>query len=275
MQNTAQTHRGASTEVRGRPWWHRIVENDTLRMTVLSMLAAAVAIGLSTLVITTPLGDALGVGAARRASWVTGLMTLCLMWSIYSALDTVVLHRWLGRRDSTDLHALLRTRSRGPKESVNPVGWRALMLGASSTLGNTVTFSVMAMLVVVISMWMPEVRSVPAMRLLAVATVLASWASIVLAQALRYARLAAQHDPDRSRPEGESPAPPIRFHGSDAPVFSDYVALSLTLSTMMGAQDVEFSGRAARTAVREHALVGFLFNSMIIAALASLLLTVA
>lgn len=53
------------------------------------------------------------------------------------------------------------------------------------------------------------------------------------------------------------------------------MALSLTLSTMMGAQDVVFSGRAARTAVREHALVGFLFNSMIIAALASLLLTVA
>ncbi|MBD4480489.1 DUF1345 domain-containing protein, partial [Xanthomonas citri pv. citri] len=78
--------------------------------------------------------------------------------------------------------------------------WRALMLGASSTLGNTVTFSVMAMLVVVISMWMPEVRSVLTMRLLAVATVLASWASIVLAQALRYARLAAQHDPKRSRP---------------------------------------------------------------------------
>lgn len=275
MQNTAQTHRGASTEVRGRPWWHRIVENDTLRMTVLSMLAAAVAIGLSTLVITTPLGDALGVGTARRASWMTALMTLCLMWSIYSALDTVVLHRWLGRRDSTDLHALLRTRSRGPKESVHPVGWRALMLGASSTLANTVTFSVMAMLVVVISMWMPEVRSVPTMRLLAVATVLASWASIVLAQALRYARLTAQHDPERSRSEGESPAPPIRFRGSDAPVFSDYVALSLTLSTMMGAQDVKFSGRAARTAVREHALVGFLFNSMIIAALASLLLTVA
>ena len=149
------------------------------------------------------------------------------------------------------------------------------MLGASSTLANTVTFSVMAMLVVVISMWMPEVRSVPTMRLLAVATVLASWASIVLAQALRYARLAAQHDPKRSRPEGESPAPPILFRGSDAPVFSDYVALSLTLSTMMGAQDVVFSGRAARTAVREHALVGFLFNSMIIAALASLLLTVA
>ena len=141
--------------------------------------------------------------------------------------------------------------------------------------GNTVTFSVMAMLVVVISMWMPEARSVPTMRLLAVATVLASWASIVLAQALRYARLAAQHDPKRSRPEGESPAPPILFRGSDAPVFSDYVALSLTLSTMMGAQDVVFSGRAARTAVREHALVGFLFNSMIIAALASLLLTVA
>ena len=275
MQNTEQTPRDASTEVGGRSWRRRILENDTLRMTVLSMLAAAVAIGLSTLLITTPLGDALGVGAARRASWVTVLMTLCLMWSIYSALDTVVLYRWLGRRDSTDLHALLRTRSRGPKESVHPVGWRALMLGASSTLGNTVTFSVMALLVVVISMWMPEARSVPTMRLLAVATVLASWASIVLAQALRYARLAAQHDPERSRSVGESPAPPILFRGSDAPVFSDYVALSLTLSTMMGAQDVVFSGRAARTAVREHALVGFLFNSMIIAALASLLLTVA
>lgn len=274
MGNTEQTRRDASTESGNRPWHHRLLENDTSRMTVLSMAAAVVAIALSVLLTATPLGDALGVGEARRTSWMTGLMTLCLMWSIYSVLDAAVLHRWLGRRSSRDLHTLLRTHSRGPKESVNPVGWRALMLGESSTLGTTVTFSMMAMLVVVISMWMPEARSVPTMRFLAVATVLASWTSIVLAQALRYARLAAQHDPERSLPEGESSAPPLRFRGSQAPVFSDYVSLSLTLSTMMGAQDVEFSGRAARTAVREHAVVGFLFNSMIIAALASLLLTV-
>lgn len=274
MGNTERTRRDASTEPGGRPWRRRALENDTLRMTVLSLAAAVVAIGLSVLLIATPLGDALGVGEARRTSWMTGLMTLSLMWLIYSVLDAAVLHRWLGRRSSRDLHTLLRTHSRGPKESVNPVGWRALMLGESSTLGNTVTFSMMAMLVVVISMWMPEARSVPTMRFLAVATVLASWTSIVLAQALRYARLAAQHDPERSLPEGESSAPPLRFRGTDAPVFSDYVSLSLTLSTMMGAQDVQFSGRAARTAVREHAVVGFLFNSMIIAALASLLLTV-
>jgi uncharacterized membrane protein len=200
-------------------------------------------------------------------------MTICLLWTLYSLLDAIVLHLWLGSRPSGDLHELLRTRSRGPKESANPFGWRAL-LGESSTLNTTAVFSMMAMLVVVVCMWVPEVRGIPAMRALAVATVLASWTSIVLAQALRYARLAAQHDPDRSLPEGESSAPPLRFRGTAAPVFSDYVSLSLTLSTMMGAQDVEFSGRAARTAVREHAVVGFLFNSMIIAALASLLLTV-
>lgn len=213
MQNTEQTPRDASTEVGGRSWRRRILENDTLRMTVLSMLAAAVAIGRHPGDHHSPRRRA-GRRRGQRASWVTVLMTLCLMWSIYSALDTVVLYRWLGRRDSTDLHALLRTRSRGPKESVHPVGWRALMLGASSTLGNTVTFSVMALLVVVISMWMPEARSVPTMRLLAVATVLASWASIVLAQALRYARLAAQHDPERSRSVGESP---LRRSSSAAP----------------------------------------------------------
>lgn len=274
MGSTEQTRRNASGRSIHRPWHRRVVEDDTQRMVLLSLLAGVVAAGLSTLVILPPLGAALGLGDARPHTWMTGLMTLCLMWSIYCALNVLVLHWWLGRRDSEDLHTLLRTHSRGPKESLNPLGWRALVLGESSTLGNTATFSMMAMLVVVVSMWMPEARSVPTMRVLAVVTVLASWTSIVLAQALRYARLAAQHDPERPRAAGESSAPPIRFRGSDAPVFSDYVSLSLTLSTMMGAQDVVFSGRAARTAVREHAIVGFLFNSMIIAALASLLLTV-
>ncbi|MDY6054405.1 DUF1345 domain-containing protein [Micrococcus sp.] len=257
-----------------RPWRHRVLEDDVSRTTALAFVAAAVAAGASLLMVATPLGDVLGLGEVRHSVWISGILTLGLLWAVLSLAEAVVLHRWLGRRGSEDLHTLLRTRSRGPRESVNPVGWRALLLGESSTLGTTVTFSVMAMLVVVASMWMPEVRGIPAMRFLAVVTVLACWTSIVLAQALRYARLAAHHDPQAPRAEGESAAPPLRFRGSDAPVFSDYVSLSLTLSTMMGAQDVEFSGRSARTAVREHAVVAFLFNSMIIAALASLLLTV-
>lgn len=274
MGKDEQTRRGTSMGSAKRPWRRRAVENDTWRMTVLSLSAAFVAIGVSVLVSATPVGDAIGLGEDRRTYGVSALMTLGLMWSLYSLLDAFVLQRWLGRRDSANLHELLRTHSRGPEESAGRVRWRAWLRGEASTLGNTVTFSMMAMIVVVISMWMPEVRNIPAMRFLAVATVLSSWTSIVLAQALRYARLTAQHDPDRPRAEGESIAPPLRFRGTRAPIFNDYVALSLTLSTMMGAQDVEFSGRAARTAVREHAVVGFLFNSMIIAALASLLLTV-
>lgn len=274
MGKNEQTRRGTATGSGKRPWRRKVLEDDTWRSTVLSMTAAFVAIGVSVLVIGTPLGDVIGMDEDRRSYGLSALMTLGLMWTLYSLLDAVVLHRWLGRRDSVGLHELLRTNSRGPEESGGRVRWRAWLRGEASTLGNTATFSMMAMIVVVVSMWIPQVRDIPAMRFLAVATVLSSWTSIVLAQALRYARLAAQHDPDRPRAEGESAAPPLRFRGSRAPIFTDYVALSLTLSTMMGAQDVEFSGRAARTAVREHAVVGFLFNSMIIAALASLLLTV-
>ena len=274
MGKNEQTRRGTSTGSGKRPWRRKVLEDDTLRSTVLSMTAAFVAIGVSVLVIVTPLGDVIGMDEDRRSYGLSALMTLGLMWTLYSLLDAVVLHRWLGRRDSVGLHELLRTSSRGPQESGGRVRWRAWLRGEASTLGNTATFSMMAMIVVVVSMWIPQVRDIPAMRFLAVATVLSSWTSIVLAQALRYARLAAQHDPDRPLAEGESAAPPLRFRGSRAPIFTDYVALSLTLSTMMGAQDVEFSGRAARMAVREHAVVGFLFNSMIIAALASLLLTV-
>ncbi len=246
MGDRRQPRRGASTRSAQRPWHRRVLENDTWRMTELSMAAALVAIGVSVLVIATPIGDANGMDAARRTYGMSALMTLGLMWTLCSLFDALVLRRWLGRRASADLHALLRTHSRGPEEYAGPIRWRAWLRGVASTLGNTVTFSMMAMVVVVISMWTPEVRNIPAMRFLAVTTVLSSWTSIVLAQALRYARLAAQHDPGRPRAEGESDAPPLRFRGSQAPIFNDYVALSLTLSTMMGAQDVEFSGRAAR-----------------------------
>lgn len=274
MGNSETPRRTSPSSAGRRPWRLRLLENDTWRLTTISLVAGAVSMAFSVAVIVTPLGDWTGLDGSRRTPGLSLLVTLSLLWTLYCLLDAVVLLRWLGRKRSVALHELLRTHSRGPRESSNPFGWRAWVFGESGTLGTTVTLSLMAMLVVVVSMWMPEAREVPALRMLAVATVLASWSGIVLAQALRYARLVAQHDPETDHGEGESAAPPLRFRGSDAPVFTDYLSVSLMLSTMMGAQDVEFSGRRARTAVREHAIVGFLFNSMIIAALASLLLTV-
>lgn len=49
--------------------------------------------------------------------------------------------------------------------------------------------------------------------------------------------------------------------------------LAVGVSTMLGPADARLSGSRARRALQSHALVSFAFNSMVIASLATLMLS--
>lgn len=64
----------------------------------------------------------------------------------------------------------------------------------------------------------------------------------------------------------------MEFAGTPDPVLSDFITLSVCISAMFGPADATLSGRSIRGRLRNHVLVSFAFNSMVVASLATLLL---
>lgn len=152
------------------------------------------------------------------------------------------------------LYRDLRIHSRGPSE--RSIGfWRI-----GSTLSWTVQLSFTA-LVVVAMMLDPMIRSHLELRVLGVLVVAVSWGMLVTAQALAYARTYAK-----------SSRTGVEFAGTPDPVLSDFLTLSVCISAMFGPADATLSGRGIRGRLRNHVLVSFAFNSMVVASLATLLL---
>jgi len=87
-----------------------------------------------------------------------------------------------------------------------------------------------------------------------------SWAILWVSQALEYARMAAQHGG-------------IEFTGEEPPAFEDYLTLSAFVSALFGTGDATLTGRRTRRAMRSHVMVAFGFNAMLVASLATLLLS--
>ncbi len=94
-----------------------------------------------------------------------------------------------------------------------------------------------------------------------VAVVPASVAVIVTTFAVSHARA----DRDRA----------LRFPGTESPVFTDYLYLSIQLTATFGASDVEVATTRLRRAISVHSLLAFAYNAFVIALLVSALLNAA
>ncbi len=89
---------------------------------------------------------------------------------------------------------------------------------------------------------------------------LSSWALGLMSYALHY----AQHDLDE---------PALDFPGTRTNAFGDYLYFSLAVATTFGATDVNIITPRMRRVVNLHTFLTFLYNSVIVALLASLLLS--
>ncbi|MGW9825682.1 putative membrane protein [Brevibacterium pityocampae] len=101
-------------------------------------------------------------------------------------------------------------------------------------------------------------RSEPLFILLGMATVAASWFAMVYSYALRYLR---QHS------GGER----IDFDQLEPPVFGDYLTMAFMMSTMASTLGARIRTRTGWRAAREHTVLAFVFNIVIVAMTVSLL----
>lgn len=137
-----------------------------------------------------------------------------------------------------------------------------LLSGSGGTYG-AIGLCLVTLAVVIASAIQPELRGDPFVAILAFVTVASSWLLIVTVYAVDYAR-------DNSNRGG------LEFPGEDhegAPRFSDYVYLSVQVGTGYASSDVVINRRAMRRLATAHNIVGFVFNTVIIALLVSMLIT--
>lgn len=93
---------------------------------------------------------------------------------------------------------------------------------------------------------------------LALLTALVAWLTVVYSFALRYFRLHSG---------GET----FGFEIAEAPVFTDFITLSMMISAAGALSAATPTTRAAMNAVRSHTVIAFVFNALVIAMAVSLL----
>lgn len=146
----------------------------------------------------------------------------------------------------------------------NPVS-RALSMGGSLSWG--LQGSLVAIVAVLVVSVRPPSEQSDGLKLLAVCCVVSSWLLVMVSQALAYARLGAEARAGEADVEN-----PLTFRGTPAANFSDYLTLAATVSSSLAPQGVEISGRQARSVVRTHTVLAFIFNSVVLAVLVSMLI---
>ncbi len=191
------------------------------------------------------------------AAFVTGVYFVAwiLFCVVYSALtwhalrlaDGLTLATWLRETEG-------QRRSRRRSES---------LYGTGGPAGAVMLCSI-ALVAVLVTAALPELRDHPASLGLAVAVVATSWCLLVVVYALHYAR-------ESTRSGG------LDFPGlaeGDAPDFSDFFYLATSVATGFATADVSVRTTAMRREVTIHTLIAFAFNTVVVALLVSLLITV-
>lgn len=134
----------------------------------------------------------------------------------------------------------------------------AQMLGYGGAGSWTVAGAVVAAFLTVGLARTEMFRSEPLFILLGMATVAASWFAMVYSYALRYLRL-------------HSGGERIDFDQLEPPVFGDYLTMAFMMSTMASTLGARIRTRTGWRAAREHTVLAFVFNTVIVAMTVSLL----
>ena len=126
---------------------------------------------------------------------------------------------------------------------------------------NMAIFSLMGVLAMLV---LGELRRVPLLMLLAAILVAIAWLDVLITYALAYATA------DTAEEHFQFPGDASR----DKRAFSDYLYLSAAVQASYGTGDIATVTSAMRRTVTKHKLLAFAFNSVIIALIVSLALSV-
>jgi uncharacterized membrane protein len=170
---------------------------------------------------------------------------LYVTWSyrVYSRLGSASLKQATVVDDRDDEQPLLRA------------------LGLTGTTNTTITAAVIAVIVTIVVAQKPEFRGEAIYVAMTLLTVASSWVLMVFSFAQSYLRLGA----------GTKEGSPFRFQFPETARFSDYFTLALMISASAALVSAEINSRAAWRAVRTNIVIAFIFNSVIVAMMVSLL----
>ena len=188
----------------------------------------------------------------------TGVVLALLSgWSAFSLTHYLLCRA--AYRDSGG--ALLRERLLADPVSTPRTRWLGrLLLGSTSSHSFAANAAGMALLGVIVLVLYPDLRRNSVLLLVGVALVITSWLDMAMAYAVQYARM--------DLTEGG-----FEWVGEADQLFSDYEYVANAVQATLGTTDVVLTTSGMRTAVRRHGLIAFTFNSVIIALLVSLVLT--
>lgn len=183
-------------------------------------------------------------------------------WVGYALSYVLLTWRTLGRADGSTLRSWLGESRTGRRRRR-----RAESLAGIGGPAGAVSFCLLALAAVIVATVVPQLRGDPVVLPLAVAVVVTTWVLIVIVFAVHYAREDAQFGG-------------LRFGGgtdlasdqaSSPPRFADYVFLAVQISTSYTSADVTVTGPGLRRATITQTLVSFVFNSILIALVVSLI----
>lgn len=194
----------------------------------------------------------------REEFVVVGPMMSWTLFAVVHALITWLAFRALGH-DQLQAALAVETRAHATARRRGTSWLRTLVTGGTGA-GWSVQVSLLALLAVAALLLVPGLRQEPVVLATGLAMVAASWIDVAVVYTLHYARV-----------NGTSGS--LRFPGEEPPTFSDYRYLAVGVQTTFGTTDVEVRTSVMRRVVTGHALLAFVFNTVIVAIVVSLLLS--
>ncbi|MGO3152495.1 MAG: DUF1345 domain-containing protein [Galactobacter sp.] len=195
------------------------------------------------------------VGDREEASLIIDFYMI--MWVSFTAVYLVWTHLAYSRRGPQELRVSARTeQQRGRRVLMRVMGYG----GPSSwTMGG-------AIVAIIITLWIaqsPSHREQPFYIIMGIVIVACSWALMAYGFALEYLRLAMGSSDEVNH---------LELAVEDGARFGDYLTLAVMASAMGSTDIARVRSRTAWTVVRTNVILGFAFNSVIVAMMVSLLI---
>lgn len=232
-------------------WWRRLLVSDY----GITLLAGGVAVVASATA---------AEQVPEDASLVASMLTL----------GTVLLLLWSGLTWWRFHEAGPREWTRVARRAQRPAGtprWYWWTMGRGtvqsiSWVANAGTFGVAAGAVVLPTAALISPSAATVLVLLSVTTVVSSWLSVNVAYAVHYATCYHRR---------EDGGPGLEFPGTDGPTLLDFAYLSFAVGTTVGTTDVVVTSTAMRRRVLVHSLLAFVYNTVLVALVLSVLVGLA
>jgi len=186
------------------------------------------------------------------------LAVYAVLLVLYPALTLAAFAGLSGECLTRALGESRRRQLRRPRWARRLVTWRDDDVGGDGPSWPVV----LALVALVVSIWLvvsDRVHGSPFLLGTSIVMVVAAWGGSVVAYAVHTARL-------------DAVAGGLRFPGDDGErAFSDYLYLALGVQAAFGPSDVQVTSRRMRRTLAGHMLVGWVFNTVVVAALVSFL----